>query len=170
MRVFFLIVMVIINFILQTTLFRHFAIQGIFPNTALIIVVSHALLRGKNEGILIGFFTGLLFDTFFGLSFLFYTIPYVLIGYITGKGQKDFYRENYLLPILFCMFALTIYESYFFLIEFLMRGKMDILFYTTKVLMPMLVYSTILTLPIYRLLFSVNEYFESKQRYQYRLF
>lgn len=38
MRIIITTLIVVLNFILQTTLFPYLAIQGVFPNTALIIV------------------------------------------------------------------------------------------------------------------------------------
>lgn len=45
MRIIITTLIVVLNFILQTTLFPYLAIQGVFPNTALIIVTSYSLLR-----------------------------------------------------------------------------------------------------------------------------
>lgn len=47
MRIIITTLIVVLNFILQTTLFPYLAIQGVFPNTALIIVTSYSLLRGS---------------------------------------------------------------------------------------------------------------------------
>ena len=52
MRIIITTLIVVLNFILQTTLFPYLAIQGVFPNTALIIVTSYSLLRGSKEGAL----------------------------------------------------------------------------------------------------------------------
>ena len=59
MRVFITAVIILVNFILQTTLFPLLSIGGVFPNTALIIVTSYALLRGSKEGAVVGAATGL---------------------------------------------------------------------------------------------------------------
>ena len=58
MRIIITTLIVVLNFILQTTLFPYLAIQGVFPNTALIIVTSYSLLRGSKEGALVGAGTG----------------------------------------------------------------------------------------------------------------
>ena len=54
MKIIITTLIVVLNFILQTTLFPYLAIQGVFPNTALIIVTSYSLLRGSKEGALVG--------------------------------------------------------------------------------------------------------------------
>lgn len=170
MRIIFATVIVLINFILQTTLFQHLAIQGVFPNTALIIVVSYALLRGSKEGCIIGISSGLLFDIFFGTTMGYYGLLFFVICFFTGKSQKNFYRENYLLPIVFCTIAAGIYETFQFVAELILRKDGNILYFIIKILLPTIVYTAIVTVPIYRILFGFNEWLELKEKYKYRLF
>lgn len=58
MRILLTGILIFVNFILQTTLLPYISIGGLLPNTALIIVVSYALLRGSTEGAIVGFFSG----------------------------------------------------------------------------------------------------------------
>ena len=102
MRLLITALMVFINFILQTTLLQMFAIRGVLPNTALIIAVSYALLRGSREGAFVGIGAGLLQDIFFGGTLGAYALLYAVLAVLFGRSQRDFYRENYLLPVLFC--------------------------------------------------------------------
>ena len=115
MRILLTGILIFVNFILQTTLLPYISIGGILPNTALIIVVSYALLRDSTEGAIVGFFSGLPIDIFFGTSFGYYTLLFLLAGLLIGRSQKDFYRENYLLPIIICSLAAIVYESIIFI-------------------------------------------------------
>ena len=81
MRIALTALIVFINFILQSTLFPHFAIQGVFPNTALIIVTSYALLRGSKEGALVGIGAGFLMDVFFNTY-----IGFAVCGRLFGES------------------------------------------------------------------------------------
>ena len=90
MRIPITALIIFVNFILQTTLFPLLAIRGIFPNTALIIVTSYALLRGSKEGAIVGGFTGLLMDIFFSKMIGLYTLLYLVIGLFFGRSQKNF--------------------------------------------------------------------------------
>lgn len=121
MRILLTGILIFVNFILQTTLLPYISIGGILPNTALIIVVSYALLRGSTEGAIVGFFSGLPIDIFFGTSFGYYTLLFLLAGLLIGRSQKDFYRENYLLPIIICSLAAIVYESIIFITGFSSR-------------------------------------------------
>ena len=156
MRIIITTLIVVLNFILQTTLFPYLAIQGVFPNTALIIVTSYSLLRGSKEGALVGAGTGFLMDVFFHTYIGFYTALYLLIGLI--------------LPIIFCAIATIFYQAVLYVSSFVFQGEGNILYFLFRVLLPELVYMTIVTVPLYRVLFGINEWLELKEKYKYRLF
>lgn len=170
MRIPITALIIIVNFILQTTLFPLLAIRGIFPNTALIIVTSYALLRGSKEGAIVGGFTGLLVDIFFSTMIGFYTLLYLAIGFFFGRSQRNFYRENYLLPIIFCTISTVIYQAVLYITGFMFRGEGNILYFLFSILLPEIVYMAIVTVLVYRILFGINEWLELKEKYKYRLF
>ena len=60
---------IIICFVLQCSVFDSLAFAGIIPNLMIILTSSFGFMRGEKEGLVIGFFSGLLNDIFFG-SFL----------------------------------------------------------------------------------------------------
>ena len=170
MRILCSALIIFVNFILQTTLFPLLAVRGIFPNTALIIVTSYALLRGSKEGAIMGGFTGLLMDIFFSKMIGFYTLLYLGIGLLFGRSQKNFYRENYILPIIFCAVSTVMYQAVLYIVGFVFRGEGNLLYFLFSVLGPELVYTAIVTILVYRILFGINEWLELKEKYKYRLF
>ena len=98
MRIPITALIIFVNFILQTTLFPLLAIRGIFPNTALIIVTSYALLRGSKEGAIVGGFTGLLMDIFFSKMIGFYTLLYLVTGCSLAAARKTFTEKTTYCP------------------------------------------------------------------------
>ena len=170
MRILITALIIFLNFILQTTLFPLLAIRGIFPNTALIIVTSYALLRGSKEGAIIGGCCGLLMDIFFSRMIGFYTLLYLAIGLLFGRSQKTFYRENYILPVIFCTISTVLYQAVLYITGFMFRGECNILYFLFSILVPELVYTAIVTIIVYRILFGINEWLELKEKYKSRLF
>ena len=67
-----LFIIIAICFLLQTTVFRALTFANIGPNLLIIVVSSFGLMRGKKEGLWVGFFCGLLIDIFFGICFTLY--------------------------------------------------------------------------------------------------
>lgn len=156
--------------ILQSTLLQHIAIMGVAPNTALIIVLSMSLLRGSTEGAGVGLFAGLLQDVFFGSSIGYYAFLGLVTGYFAGKFNKGFYRENYVMPMLLTFFATFCYESAIFITSALFRGHLNYLYFLSHMILPEMVYNTVCTVLVYRILFSVNSATEEKEKFKRRLF
>ena len=153
----------IINFILQTTVLQLIEIRGVIPDTMLIIIVSYSLLRGQNAGAAVGFFAGLLYDIFFGSALGFYALLGMLTGYLCGIAHRNFYRENYVLPV--TLSAIAIYVT-----GFLLKGNYNVFYFLFSVIIPQAVYTGIAAIVVYRILYSVNNGVEKKEKEKRRLF
>lgn len=51
--------LILAAFLLQTTVFQYFQIASVTPNLLLILTSAFGLMRGKKEGLMVGFFSGL---------------------------------------------------------------------------------------------------------------
>lgn len=145
-------------------------IRGIIPNTALIVIVSISLLRGSTEGAATGLVAGLLQDIFFGVSLGYYALLGMLLGLWVGKANKGFYRENYVIPVFICSVSTVAYESCIYLTSVLFSGNTNYLYFLINLIIPEMVYNAILTILIYRVLFSINSILEQKEKYKRKLF
>ena len=169
-RVITLFAVLCINIVFQSTILQGFSIAGVIPNTAIIIVVSMALLRGSTEGAICGTAAGLLQDVLFGSSIGYYALLGMLLGYFAGKFNKGFYRENYALPIIVSIAASIAYESLIFFTSVLFSGNTMYFYFFIKIILPETVYNAVATIIIYRILFSVNSALEEKEKYKRKLF
>jgi len=148
----------------------HIEFFGIRPNTALIIVASIAILRTDIDGAITGFFAGLLQDIVFGRAIGLNALLYMCIGIVCGKPFKNFYRENYFLPIVLVAASTVFYEFAIFVTTFLFRGRLDMLFYIQRIMLPSLAYNAFLAFPVYRIIYSANKILENKERAGRRLY
>ncbi len=73
-------VFIIACFVLQCSVFGSLAFAGIIPNLMIILTSSFGFMRGEEEGLVIGFFSGLLTDVFFGSFLGFYALVLMYIG------------------------------------------------------------------------------------------
>jgi len=160
----------IINLILQSTVFGYIEIIGIRPNTAILIVVSYAILRGDTEGAAAGFFAGLLQDIFFGGVIGMNALIYMLIGYACGKPFKDFFHETLFFPLLLGSLSVFLYSLVFYFLNFMLRGKLDFFYYFRKIILPETVYTVVLTTPVYRFVYAVNNRIERRENKRRMLF
>ena len=100
LRKIILFLIISICFVLQTTTFQTLSFANVAPNLLIIVVSSFGLMRGKKEGMYIGFFSGLLIDIFCGFYLGIYALLYMYVGYLTGLFQKRFYPEDIKLPLI----------------------------------------------------------------------
>ena len=163
-------ILLIINFVLQSTLLNLIEIRGVVPNTAIIITVSFALLRGSATGSIVGFFLGLLHDVLFGPSVCLYALLGMLIGYFCGKFNSNFYRENYFLPMLLSVISLIAYDTVIYITHMFMSGNLMYLYCLFNIILPEAVYTAVFVVPVYRIVFGINEQLEAKERRSRRLF
>ena len=87
-------IIIFVCFLLQTTLFQALALASISPNLLVVVVSSFGFMRGRKEGMYIGFFTGLVFDAFYGTMLGFYSLVFMHIGYCNGMFRKFFRSEE----------------------------------------------------------------------------
>ena len=156
--------LLIVNFILQSTVFSYIEIWQVAPNTALLIVVSYAMLRGDIEGAIIGFAAGLILDVMFGNIIGLYALLYAITGFLCGKPFKDFVRENYLLPVVLALVASLALETTAFGVHFVLRGNPYFMKYLQERIIPATVYTVLLMFPVYYLVYRLNARLERSGR------
>ena len=102
-RIIVLGILIIICFVLQTSLLPFIEIANINPNLLLILTVSFGLMRGRMEGMFVGFFCGFLYDIYFGFIIGPYMLIYMLIGYCNGFFHRLYQVDDILLPVIIMM-------------------------------------------------------------------
>ena len=159
-----LFLIISICFVLQTTTFQSLSVASIAPNLLIIVVSSFGLMRGKTEGMYIGFFSGLLIDIFCGFYLGIYALLYMYVGYLTGLFQKRFYPEDLKLPLLIISVSDLVTNVVIYLILFLTRSRFDFGYYFLNIILPELVYTTIITIFFYLLLLKINQKLEAYEK------
>ena len=81
-------VILLAAYVLQTAVFPAFEIAGVKPNFMLIVTASFGFMRGKREGMLIGFVSGLMIDVQFGDIIGLYAFIYMIAGYVNGLFEQ----------------------------------------------------------------------------------
>ena len=156
--------MIIICFILQNTVFQALALASISPNLLVILTSSMGLMRGKKEGMLVGFFCGFLVDMFYGDLFGFYALVYMYIGYVNGFFNKIFYDDDIKLPMLVISASEFLYSLIVYVFLFLIRTRFNFGYYFIHIIIPELVYTIVVTLFLYRLINGVNRKLEQPEK------
>ncbi len=159
-RILTLAILIILCYVLQVGVFSYFKMAGIIPNIMLILVVSFAIMRGQMEGMLVGFFCGLLLDIFGGDSIGLYALLYLLIGYMNGTLNTQFYANNILLPLTLILGNSILYNFIIYIFSFLLRNRTDFYFYLMHVMIPETVYTFFIAIFLYNVFLWINRLLE----------
>ena len=156
--------LILICFLLETSVFNHLALAGIVPKLTIILTSSFGFMRGEKEGMLIGFFCGLLGDVFFGEVLGFYALILTYIGYINGKFSRIFYPQDIKLPIALIVVSDLSYGVLCYILLFLIRGRLDFVYYFTSVILPEALYTIVITVFLYPVILKINEKLEAIEK------
>lgn len=158
----FYFVLLILAFLLQTSVFPLLPFLSASPNLLLILCFSFGFYYGSLPGMLYGLAAGLLMDLFYSGPFGFYSLIFVFIGYVNGYFHTFYYEEYIQLPLFLCVLSGLAYHSYIYLLRFLIRGKWNLPYYAVHIVLPSIVFSFLLTLIMYRFFFSASKQLEEK--------
>lgn len=157
-------VFIIVCFVLQCSVFGSLALAGIIPNLMIILTSSFGFMRGEREGLLIGFFCGLLSDVFFGGFLGFYALLLMYIGFLNGKFCKIFYPEDIKLPLALIVVSDLSYGIICYILTFMLRSRFAFSYYFLHIILPEALYTIVVTLFLYPVILKVNEKLESHER------
>ena len=159
--------LILINYVMQTSVLPHIAVFGVTPDTALIFIVCYGILRGDIEGAIFGFSAGLLQDLFSGGPIGMFALFGLVIGYVSGKPFRDFFKDNYFLPFFIVLIAVLFQQFMIYVSSFLFLGHLNLVLYARTIILPTAVYTVSLSIPLYSMLHFTNgrvERFESDHR------
>jgi rod shape-determining protein MreD len=148
----------VVTIIIQSTLMPLISVKGIHPDLLLVIVVSYALLSGKENGVGIGFFAGLLQDLVSGSIFGISTLSKLATGYIFGLAERKVFKEHVLLPILATLVA-TLFNGLVGIILLLIFGyKIDIAAAVMQNIVPLVGYNLIIAVPVHHVVYRLIKF------------
>lgn len=150
-------VLILVCIILQSTVCQMISIASIKPNLLIILTVSFGLMRGRREGMMTGFFCGLLTDIFFESIIGFNAIIYLWVGYFSGYFYRIFYDDDIKTPLFLISVCDLAYGIVQYGFMFLLRGRIHFFYYLRRVIMPEVLYTLILTIICYRIFYSINK-------------
>ncbi len=164
------VLLIIICFLLQTTVFKGIAPGGIVPNLMIVLTASFGFMRGERTGLIIGFFCGFLADIFFGNVLGLNAMIYMYIGYANGKFNRIFFPEDIKLPLALILVSDLVYGFSYYVTLFLLRGRFHIRYYFLHVILPEVVYTILITLLLYPLVLWINKKLEESEERSARKF
>ncbi len=143
----------VINLILQSTVFQYIDLLGVKPDSAIVIVIALSTFLGKERGAIIGAAAGMLQDILFGKPLGIITLSYMLTGYLVGQNSDKVFKENLVVPMVFTAGAtlLKYFISIFF--NYALGIQTPVLKYIQQYLFIELIYNCIISIVVYRILY-----------------
>ena len=163
-RVITVLIIVVCFFIRVYRFFKKIAFASITPNLLIVITSAFGFMRGKKEGMFVGFLSGLLVDIFFSELIGFYALVFMLIGYVNGFFKRIFYAEDIKLPLILIAASDFIYGHIVCIFMFIIRSRFNYLYYLNHIIMPELIYTILVTLILYQLILHINQKLEAEEK------
>ena len=158
------ILTVFLAYVIQCSIVRYIKLASIGPNLLIIITASYAIMHGQLTGMMVGFFTGLLIDIQFGEITGLYAFIYMITGFFCGIYHQHYSRENLRLPMAVISISEFIYGLVICLLMFILRGKFHFILYLTHNILPELIYTFLISFPVYILLLYIDQKLEISEK------
>ncbi len=163
-RILINLALMILAFTVQTCIFPLIPFFSASPNLLLIMTFSLGFIYGKDSGMLYGFFAGILLDLFGGGSFGFYSLLFIYIGYLNGIFAQYYYEDYITLPMVLAIGNELAYNLYIYIFQFLIRKRLDFLYYLENIIIPEIIFTVVTTLLIYRLFLFISRKLEEMEQ------
>ena len=136
------IILILLFYLIQVTFGNAIGIGGITPNLLIILPVLFGFFKGRNEGMLVGFLSGVMYDLFFSSLFGFSALVFVYIGYFSGIFYKEYEKVEVLIPLAMIMASDFVFD--FFLRRFIMPEVVYTLVVALVLYYPLMKFDSIL--------------------------
>lgn len=150
------LILILLSFLLQTTFFHKIALADVVPNLLLVVTTSYGYLRGRTSGLLVGLVCGLMLDMMYGSLIGLYAFIFMTIGFLNGFCQKLYFTDSLLLPIVLIAGGDFAYCMYYYVTEFLLRGRTHFGFFFLHRFLPEILYTTLVGILLYRLIAAIE--------------
>jgi len=153
--------LVVVNVILESTLFQYTRIFGIKPDFTLIIVVAYGIMRGSSYGAFVGLGAGLLLDMLYGRTIGINALAYMVTGYIIGQVHENVFKDSFIPAVVFNFIAVILFQHAFIFLAYFSNNfpSTDISYVNMllEVILPQAVYDAVAGFVAYRLIYRLDE-------------
>ncbi len=124
---------------------------GSRPDFSLVVVLSWGMLRGSNEGAVVGFLGGLLLDSVSYTQFGLGAALLGLMGYLVGLPEANAYRGNFPFFLATAALGTLLYHTAMFLILQAFGQSLPPVASVYRVVVPAALYNVVLLAPTFLL-------------------
>lgn len=163
-RIILNVLLMLLAFTVQNGIFPLLPFLAASPNLLLILTFSFGFIYGKEAGMWYGLLAGILLDLFYSGPFGFYTLLYIYIGYTNGICTRYYYEDYITLPLILSLINELAYNCYIYVFSFLIRNRLDFLYYFWEIILPETIFTVVATLLLYRSFLFTNRRLEELEK------
>ena len=86
------------------------------------------------------------------------------VGFAVGFCQKIYFTDSLILPALLITGSDLVYGIYYYVVEFLMRGRINFGFCFLRVILPEMIYTALAGILLYRLLVALEQFLTPQRK------
>jgi len=146
-----------LSLLLQATILPLAAYKSIRPDLLLIVVVSSGLLLGKEYGVSVGFFSGLLQDLASGNIFGLNTLSKLAVGYLCGMVERQVFKEHIFLPVMAMSIATLLNSAMTFAVLLILGYKVELGSAVVNSVLPLLFYNVLFSIPVHQVIYRMSQ-------------
>lgn len=152
-----MLLLTIVCFLLQTSVCPYSKLTNVMPNLLVVITSAAGFMYGRKLGLFTGFFCGGLIDLVYSSVVGVSIFIYVLIGYGNGMINKLYFKDDLTIPLFALAVSDLAYGFLYYICYFLMRGRLEVLGYLMQVMIPEMIYTTVIGIFIYKFMHWLEE-------------
>ncbi|MDN5352533.1 MAG: rod shape-determining protein MreD [Clostridiales bacterium] len=152
MKLRYVVLLALINFILSSTLFQIFRINDTLPNLVIVFSVVLLALTSERDAYVFAAISGALQDVFLGRMLSINLILYIAVVYLASRLIVVLFKGNYITPVFLIAGCTLFYHATFYLIVFFFQATVPLSLIYHKILTE-IIYNSVLGMLIYSRIF-----------------
>lgn len=143
-----LYLLLLLSFIIQSTLLQFIQIYGVIINLSLVVLVVISLQTNELYGGTLGLMLGILCDIFYSPYFGINTVIFMSIGYLLGNISENVYKFDFLTNLYFTIISTFFFHSMYYLINFFLKLQANSIVFMFKTIIIEVVLNVLILMPI----------------------
>ncbi len=161
MRYVKIMLMIILLYILQSSLFAAWKIGGVVPNTVAVCLVCFSLHEDDwFVAAVLGVISGFLLDTTGGAIMGMNALLCMYLSIVCSVLSKRFFRGKFMVSVIFVFLMSIIYEALLYIFGFELWRDAGVWFSLVYVILPVSIYNTVIAMILYYPVRSISEALE----------
>jgi rod shape-determining protein MreD len=143
--------LLLLAFILQSTVLQFLTVYGVTINITLVMLVVMSLQTNELYGGSLGLMLGMLNDLMYYQSFGINSLIFLIIGFTLGSLSENVYKFDLLTNFYFTVAATVVFHLLFYVINYFLKIDAASIIYMLRPILIELVLNVIILMPILKL-------------------